>query len=659
MRKIIEQFTKIIFFLLVFVPTTVFAMPPIMTTAQLHAGMIGTAKTVVQGDKIESFNVEIIGVEDNGGGAPKQIMARAYGPMMNDTNGVIHGMSGSPVYVDGYLIGAVARGIGSDTNPHIFFITPIEDMMKLWNFPDEKNKGKINQVKINTNSHEQQLAEDEKHLETILKKVGSNDKKNVNSKTSSTVNTDNSSQVVLSKAAKTDTAKVTFVNTANWEKKYGAEADSLDKPKNPIALYVSGFSDTAREFLSEKLEPFNMQPYSLNLMTNGGEQDSLVKSDYTLNAGSSVGVAIAYGDFSVGAVGTVTAIDNNKILAFGHPFTYRGNVNYFMTDADIVGTASGVVNGQKVSSMGHIIGRINQDRYSGVSGIVGQYPQVVPVKVTVDDKDLNRHRVYGSNIAYDEELLPNLAASISYAALDRTIDSLSAGTANIKFKIMTNAVSSGEIDRSNMYYNSANVGQFTVSELGQLLSIICSDEHKNYDITGISVDMSFDNERKTASILNVIPDKLIVHPGEVVNLKIILQPYRAAKEQLLVPYTVPKQQTGDLVLEIRGGGLVPVAALAMKGIDLSPEEDKSVTAETKIQDFLQTDKNNEIIIDRAVKQITNDAEQKKAVENAIKMQNKMEQNGQMNSVSAVAPKQKISTKYIIDNVVRIKLKVKD
>ena len=127
------------------------AMPPIMTTSELKPGMQGYAETVVQGAQQVSFNVEIIGVVNNGKGSSKQILARAYGPIIEETNGVIHGMSGSPVYVDGKLIGAVARAVGQDVLPYKFYITPIEEMLKIWTLPDSLaviNKSNIEKVKI-------------------------------------------------------------------------------------------------------------------------------------------------------------------------------------------------------------------------------------------------------------------------------------------------------------------------------------------------------------------------------------------------------------------------------------------------------------------------------------------------------------------------------
>ena len=662
MYRLVKYLLYTAFFFIASLPAVTMAMPPILTTGQLQSGMIGTAETVVQGNEIESFNVRIIGVENNGRKAPKQIMAEAYGPIINDTNGVIHGMSGSPVYVNGCLIGAISRGIGTDTDPHVFYITPIEDMLKLWDLPDPKaDNGKLDQVKISMTDKKQRLIQEEKELDKILKKMKSAETGSVNDALTgnSKDKTDTGAAAAVKKDKAADPAhKMEFVNIDNnWKVNYGSESNDTAKTMD-IPIAVDGFGGAGLDYLKKELAPFNMYPYEAGAASDDSSTDSFVGSA-DIRPGSSVGVAISYGDFSVGAVGTVTALDGNKILAFGHPFTYRGNVNYFMTDADIVGTASGLVNGQKVSSLGKIIGRINQDRYSGVSGIIGQYPSVVPMKVTVNDRQLDRHNIYATSIAYDEELLPNLAASIAYASLDRTIDSLSSGTANVKFEIMTNAVNAGRVVRSNMYYNGDDVGQFAVSELLQMLNIICSDPNEQYNILGINMDLSFDEKRKTASIINVIPDKTTVHPGDVVNLKVTLQPYRSSEEQILIPYTVPQNQlSGNMILAIRGGGLIPVAALAMQGVDLSPEEDKTQTAADKINNFLQTDKNNEIIVAQTAAPITSDADQKKAIENALKLQQQMEESGQMGKKEAAIKETKADTDYIIDNVVRIKLDVK-
>ena len=112
-----------------------------------------------------------------------------------------------------------------------------------------------------------------------------------------------------------------------------------------------------------------------------GSLNTDIRENASLSAGDAIGVVMVYGDFFAGGTGTVTMVDGDKILAFGHPMTYKGNVNYFLTDADVIGTAGGILNGVKVSSFGKIIGRVNQDRFSGISGILNVYPASVPVRV--------------------------------------------------------------------------------------------------------------------------------------------------------------------------------------------------------------------------------------------------------------------------------------
>ena len=119
------------------------AMDPIMPYGEIWGGESATAYTVVDGSgEIQPFQVDIVGKMDGGKGSSRSIMARASGALIDQTGGVLQGMSGSPVYVDGRLIGALAAGI-KDMAPYTFFITPIEDMLPIWSLPDNKNKGKL------------------------------------------------------------------------------------------------------------------------------------------------------------------------------------------------------------------------------------------------------------------------------------------------------------------------------------------------------------------------------------------------------------------------------------------------------------------------------------------------------------------------------------
>ena len=98
-------------------------------------------------------------------------------------------------------------------------------------------------------------------------------------------------------------------------------------------------------------------------------------------------------------------------------------------------------------------------------GKLGDFPSVVPIKVKVTDKSLNRTQDFAARIAYDEDFLPQISGGIAYAAMSKVSDNLGASTANVKFTIRTNAVKSGKVERSNMFYNTADVGQIAVAEI--------------------------------------------------------------------------------------------------------------------------------------------------------------------------------------------------
>ena len=576
MHRLFAKLFFIVVLILFITPRTTSAMPEIFPFDQLRSGMVGKAYTVVDGSgKIENFDVKIIGLTDEGKGSKRVIMAQASGEVINRTGGILQGMSGSPVYIDGKLVGALAAVL-KEMDPCAVFITPIEDMIELWKLPDPK--AQVNRFKV------------EKIFE---------------------------------------------------EKK----SDAQNKVEEVGTFYVSGFDQSGLNFLQRELGLANLQ-------SPPTKAERGVKFDATLEPGSALGVAIIYGDFSLGATGTVTAVDGKKILAFGHSFTHGGNVNFFMTDASVIGSVSGATgNGVKLAGIGHIIGRVNQDRESGVAGILGTFPAVVPITVTVKDNALNKQETYNATIAYNESLVPKLGASVVYTALSKMADTLAESTVEIDFNVKTNAVSSGEIIRKNMFYNASDVGQVAVLELMQALNLVCSNTKEESNIFGVDVNISFDTERRTASIVSVTPEKKFVKPGETINLTVELQPYRKPTEKVIMPYTVPlTAHQGNLSLEIHGGALVPSNQNQSAGI--SPDSNKSY--EDRIKDFLKAGKNNQLVVEvgglneaRTEKQIRREIAQAKKIQARLKKEGKTFKKADS----------KIDTNYIIDNVGRTTLSV--
>lgn len=605
LKDLQRLFTKLFLIILTAIliaPRPALAMPEIFPFDQLKSGMTGKAYTVVDGSgKIENFDVQIVGLTSEGKGSKRLIMAKVTGDVVNRTGGIVQGMSGSPFYIDGKLVGALAATL-KDMDTFTVFITPIEDMLELWKLPDPK--AQVNYFR----TANVQKEDDE-----------------------------------------TKPADVAEENKTPADEKSAPAEKTAPEAENVNAFYLNGFDTNSTKFLQRELQPLDGK----NLQTSPKIIERGIDLNATLEPGSPLGVAIVYGDFLLGATGTVTAVEGKKILAFGHSFMHTGNVNYFMTDAAVIGSITGLTgNGVKLADVGHIIGRINQDRESGIAGILGTFPAVVPVTVNVKDKSLDKQENFNVIIAYNENLIPKLSATVAYAALSKMTDSLAESTVDFEFSIKTNVVDGGKFVRKNIFYNSTDVGQVAVVELMQALNLICSNAKEESNIFGVDVNIAFDTERRTASIISIKPEKKNVKPGETVNLVVELQPYRKPVEKVIVPYTVPLTLSpGFLSLEIHGGGLVPVNQVSSSGVITA---DSNQSYDDKIKKILNASRNNQLIVEVGSSGAAKtDKEIRKGIAQAKRIQERMKKDGKPFKKAD----SKVDTNYIIDNVMRTTLNV--
>ena len=583
-KNLRSLFQKLFLFILtiLLIPQTVSAMAEIMPLNQIKSGMNGIGYTIIDNTgQIQPFNVEIVGVTAHGKGSNTLIMARASGDLIDKTGGVLQGMSGSPIYVDGKLIGALAIGI-KELSPYTFFITPIESMVKLWNLPDNRANDRLAQI---------------------------------------------------------------------IEKKDSEEEDSEEEKS---AMFFSGFDSNSLNFLQNELSPLGFKDF---LAAPAIDSNTGIKNNVSLVPGSAVGVAVVYGDFMVGATGTVTAVDNEKILGFGHSFAHSGNVNYFMTDSNVLGPIQGMHgSGVRYASVGNVIGRINQDREAGIAGIIGKFPTVVPITVHVKNNALNTAETYKAYIAYNESLIPKLGASIVYAALSRSADCLEDSTVNIDFNIKTNVAEDGKISRKNMFYHDTDVGQVSIVEILQALNLICSNVTEESDIYDIEVNAEINGGRQSASLVSAEVDKKNIRPGDTVRFNVTIQPYRKPAETITVPYTIPlNAREGKLTLNIHGGALVPVVQNNQNG-GIRPSTDPPAKEyEKRIKSFLNMNRNDQIIIEpNAIPAPKSEKERKADLERAKKAQERLTRLGKQTNIPQT---QKVDSSYIIDNVIQVNIKV--
>ena len=583
LEKIFKQCRLALLAFLLVLPVSVgHAATEFMPVSDIKPGMVGIAKTVVSGTKLEEFNVEVLGIMKNKGATGDLILIRTSGDVIDRTGGIAQGMSGSPVYINDKLVGAVAYG-WSLTDHKIGMVTPIGDMLKIWDLSD----------KYNTSIPQTDQIPGFKQMAT--------------------------------------------------------------------PLMVAGFSEHALTMLQDKLKPLNLEPYEVGDVPEGVEIGPL-------EPGSAVGVQLVRGDVSVGALGTVTYVEGDKVLAFGHPFLKKGNIGYFMTNAYVFTTMSGLENSFKVGTTGQAVGLINQDRGSGVAGQLGKYPAVVPIRIMVTDNDTGTTRDAAVQVVQDEELFPALSATTMFNVIDKAIDRVGPGTAKVSFEIMARNMPGETFKRENMFYNGANIGETAISEFLDAMSMLAGNQYNPVDIMDVKVSVNIAEERRTATIVEAVTKNITGKPGETIDIVVKLKPFRGEIFTRTVPFVIPSDQmVGTLNLEVRGGGMVPIVQLlaASQGLEqqllmLNKPKAKNKQFADDIKDFLKRDHNNDIIVEVSDVDMSDVlGVDKSAKDNSdSKKQGDPKANTAPNKKEPEKAKNSIATDYIIDGDTQVVINVK-
>ncbi len=325
--------------------------PGIFPLSQVRAGMTGTAWTVFQGTAPEPMQVQILGVL-RGARGPGQdmILARLRGAKPEYT-GVVEGMSGSPVYIDGKLAGSLSYRIGLFTKEPIAGITPIEQMLEVRDLPARNSSP---DPSLDLSADEAQTTPPAPYL--LLPE-----------------NQSASLQNSLTPG------NMTF--------------HPMDTP-----LVMSGFGPEAIRFWQQQTAGTPLEPVSaggsLAASASGlgaSFEPSPSASDYstpaghpTFEPGSAVSMQLIRGDLEIAATCTVTYVDPRQLLACGHPVLGAGPVSLPMTTTDVVTTVASPLNAFKIINTGVAVGAFTQDRESAIRGVLGAQAHMIPVHLATD-----------------------------------------------------------------------------------------------------------------------------------------------------------------------------------------------------------------------------------------------------------------------------------
>jgi len=461
---------------------------PILPLDQVKAGMKGKGRTVFQGNRIEEFDVEIIGVLKNVEPKKSIILARLKGGILEEA-GVISGMSGSPVYVDGKLIGAVAYSLGTFVKEPIAGITPIGEMLSI---SEKRKKGPVFSPQVPVKKH---LTLDELFM----------------------LNKD----FFLSKAV------------------FHSEGRAL-KPLN-IPLVFSGFSSYAfeqsRSFFS------NLGFIPVMSAFSGQSLETISPPDLTLREGGPVAIQLVSVDLDMSAVGTVTYIDGSKVLAFGHPLYNLGAVDYAMTKAKVITVVPSLMSSFKLAVSDSLVGKFTQDRSSGLLGELGKIPRLVPVNIRIMDSD-GELKEYKIKIVDDKILTPvllNVSIGGIVTTEERAIGDLSLGLlGNIYLEngmnIRLEDLFSGQFDDSVVSLSSLLAG---------VVYFLTNNEFEELGIHRIDLNIRAFEEVKFSFLEKVWLSKYEASPGERIDVKIDYRTFRGESQREEGSIQVPNLPPGS------------------------------------------------------------------------------------------------------------------
>lgn len=479
--------------------------PTVMPTDSVTQGMTGTGYTVDQGTTPEPFSVEILGVLENGIGPGRDmIVVEATSAAITRAGGIWAGMSGSPVYVNNQLIGAVAYGLSYGPS-NVGGLTSAEDMLRIADRPSATEE------------------------QTMPQRVRLSDR------------------MVATIAAESDVA---------------ASDVSSNMKRIMTPMSVSGVNNRVMREITKTIEGEDLPliPFA------GSGTTAQQQAPATPEAGGNFSAVISYGDITLAGIGTTTYVCNGKVLAFGHPFFYypTGKTTIGANDASAITVVPDpTFVPYKLANVTGTFGTLDQDRFAGVRAILGEGPGTIPITTSVTADGTTRD---GETAVVEDEYVPYLAFIHILSNIDFTWDQIGEGSSDMSFSV-NGTTASGvpfTLSRSNIFSSDYDVSFETIMELESFLYTLYSNEFEEITFDGIDADVAVSDGVERYAISSVLVSKdgvnykearrIRIARGGTVHVRVLLEPYEGT-ETVTRDFVVevPSNIRYEARIEIRGG----------------------------------------------------------------------------------------------------------
>jgi hypothetical protein len=468
---------------------------PILGTEALHAGQAAVVRTVFEGTRIDTFSAVILGVMRSGRADGEMILARATSERVERT-GVAAGMSGSPVYVDGRLIGALSSGWQFTREP-IFGITPIREMLRVLDLPE----------------------------------APANEPSN------------GPAGVELGNAPGSPRFRSLYWDDDSTQAAPEARALATEPRALPLPLVCGGLPGPVMDRLASDMAPLGFAAVPGGHATDGGPPaDSLVP-------GAAVAVDVMRGDLQLSAIGTVTYRDGDRVLIFGHPFFSAGDVRLPLSTAEIVTILPNLSSSFKLGVRGRAAGVATQDRRPAVAGRIGGQAYLMPLRVTVRGAR-QASQTFHYECIEDRLMAPSLVAAAVGASLGEMGGG--SGAQTIRWRVRLYRAGAAPLDVSDVEAGDAP-GMEAATGVSGPLRFVLGNPYERVRLDSIAVDIDVEPAREQWTLRSARLLDATARAGGVVRVQAELEHWQGGRITRELDVNVPEEvPEGRYVLMLGG-----------------------------------------------------------------------------------------------------------
>jgi len=525
----------------------------VLPLSAVHAGMRGYGLTVVHGTTIQRFDISVLGVlKGEGASDTDLILFRASGPLITRAGGTASGMSGSPIYLNGRLAGALSYGYhfpGPDAD--LSLATPIEQMLKT-------------------------LAAPAPAPQTLWPREYRSD--------------------APIATAFGPLRRVIVVGSTAAAAAYNAHAAAGTAAVAPVMvpMTAAGVTPGGMRVLERALKRFNLVPRQ----SYAGGSSFIAPP---IEPGASLGVELVRGDVEVGAIGTATYRRGNLVLGFGHPLMNAGTASLFMTSAWIDTIVRSLDFPFKEGSFGPAVGTLTQDRTTGIAGMLGQFPRAFVVRVNTRDLDTGRAHSYSAQVVRRQDLAGSLVPSAVLSLIQRGLDRVAGGSAAVRISLRARNLKSPAV-REDLAYDVGDIATAAALDVPVATQLLFTNFFEELDPVDLTVDISVTAKPNMALLVGARPNVRTVRPGDRVQVEVRVRPFGGGQaESRTVTFTVAKDfPEGPAFLLVGTAGSLNDSSSpadkfqALVAAEATPSGAESL--ESAIDQFENQGKNTDLII---------------------------------------------------------------